>query len=468
LKKASNSNLSHRILITLSSRPASSVTALARDLELLRPSVSRAVNTLQNAGFVTRQGRTLLLTEAGQKEVQRLSVELPAKVKKTADQATRILQQITEQQKQMEAITNSPGTRAIQALTNSAGLQAIQALTNSAGLRAIQALTNSPSLQAAQALMSSPGIQLHRAVLNEVKMPTQLAGIIASIAQIQRINLDILQIGRLPFSSLEHLFIENNVFISRMISDLEVIARVGIGLNSSLEILRHLTIEATKAYDAHFRKVSDILIDKVAQEQVLVENLQMELVIPTTTTSSLVGSTRNLIRAQSIPQLEESSSVELTEVHVYSQQYLAMSSLLEHYLKPLSRRFVSKWHGAWQTLSSESEDRYSQVMHSGRELLMQVLAHLVPDELFTKEEIARNNGRPPTRRMRIRRILDSSSKAEWVDKTAAALDSTYDVLAAESHNRDEEYRDDDTAAGQLIVLGGLLLTLLSRRSNNPT
>ena len=57
--------------------------------------------------------------------------------------------------------------------------------------------------------------------------------------------------------------------------------------------------------------------------------------------------------------------------------------------------------------------------------------------------------------MRVRRIIGSDSKAEWIDKTAAALDSTYDVLAAESHNRQDGYLCDDTAAGQLIVLGEL-------------
>src|SRR5947209_8230497 len=104
MKRVSNSNLSHRILLTLNNKPADSVSALARDLETLRPSVSRAVNSLQNTGLVTRQERTVLLTEAGQEEVQRLTVELPAKVKKTADLATRVLVQAVQQQKQMESI----------------------------------------------------------------------------------------------------------------------------------------------------------------------------------------------------------------------------------------------------------------------------------------------------------------------------------------------------------------------------
>jgi DNA-binding MarR family transcriptional regulator len=461
MKSVSNSNLSHRILLTLNNKPADSVSALARDLETLRPSVSRAVNSLQNAGLVTRQGRTVLLTEAGQGEVQRLTVELPAKVKKTTDLATRVLVQVVQQQKQMESIMNGPGTQAMQLLMNNSGIQA-------AAAQAAQAIMNSPGIRAAQSLMNNSSIQLSRTVLNQAKMSTQLTATIAAMTQIQIINLNFLQMTRLPFNSFAHLFIENNVFISRMIADLEAIARASIVLNSPSENLRYLTAEATNAYGIHFRKTSDELVGEADQEQALTEDLEMELIIPTTTTSSLVSSTRNIIRIQSIAQQGESPDVELTEIRVYSQQYIAMSSLLEHYLTPLSNRLVSKWHGAWQTLSTESEDRYSQAMHSGRELLMQILAYLAPDELFTEEELARNNGKPPTRRMRIRRILGSDSKTEWAEKIAAALDSMYDVMAAESHSRDDGYRNDDTAAGQLIALGGLLLTFLSRRRNNPT
>ena len=481
MKKASNSNLSQRILFALSRKSASSVTDLARDLGLLRPSVSRAVSSLQNAGLISRQGRTLLLTEAGQEELRRLSAELPAMVKKTADQAVHTLERIAEQQSLMEAIINSPSIQAMRDLAESPFIQAskvesplIQAMRGIGDIsliHTIRGLGDIPTVPGIGEFVNNPNLLSVGVVLEGLNIGnpiSQLGEAIAAISQTQRINLDFLQMQESPFNSIGRLFIENNVFISSMIADLGTIASAGRELNSSLVSLGQQTLEATRAYDTLFRSASETLAGGVTREQTLADYLRTELVIPTTTTSSLVGSTRNIIQARSFPQSEEALPVELAEVHVYSQQYIAMSTRLEHYLNPLSERFVSKWHGAWQTLFSKSEDRHSQAMHSARELLMQVLAHLAPDELFTEEEIARNDGKPPTRRMRIRRILSSDSKAEWVDKTATALNSTYDVLAAESHSRDDEYRGDDTAAGQLIVLGGLLLTLLSRRSNNPT
>ena len=478
MKKATNSNLNRRILLTLSKKSASSVTALARDLGLLRPSVSRSVNALQESGLIARQGHTLLLTEEGQEEVQRLSIELPAMVKKAADQAAHTLARVAEQQSLIEAMTNTSSILAISELTasplvraaqaQSSFIQAVQVLDNSSIIHAISGLGKIPTTLGINDLVNSSSMQSIGVAIQGINIATfasQLGETIAAVVQTQKINLDFLQIHESPFNSFGPLFIENNVFISSMIADLGTIASAGSVLNNQLSSLGQLTLEATKAYDVLFKSASETLARVVTPKPMFADILRNELMIPTTTTSSLVGSTRNIIRAQSSSS-EESSRLELTQVRVYSQQYTAMSIQIERYLRQLNERFVSKWHGAWQTLSSKSEDRYSQAMHSGSELLIQILAYLAPNEIFSEEEIARNNGKPPTRRMRIRRILDSDSKAEWIDKTAAALDSTYDVLTAESHNRQGGYLCDDTAAGQLIVLGGLLLTLLSKRNDD--
>src|SRR5947209_4000141 len=102
MKKAPKSGLSHQILLALSRNPAKSIAALARDLNSLRPSVSRAINSLHKEGLITREGRTLYLTQAGQEEVQRLNAELPIKVKKHTDLATRTLDQAIETWKRIE------------------------------------------------------------------------------------------------------------------------------------------------------------------------------------------------------------------------------------------------------------------------------------------------------------------------------------------------------------------------------
>jgi len=81
MKKISHSELRHRILSSLNLEPASSVTSLAQKLELLRPSVSRAVSSLQEAGLITRQGRSINLSDAGREELRHLDAGLSAKEK---------------------------------------------------------------------------------------------------------------------------------------------------------------------------------------------------------------------------------------------------------------------------------------------------------------------------------------------------------------------------------------------------
>src|SRR6266480_4316058 len=91
MKKGIQSNLSHRILSALDIKPVTSIAALARDLDAPRPSVSRAINALADAGLVKREGRTLYLSPPGQEELLRLNAKLEDKLKKTGDVYTGIL-----------------------------------------------------------------------------------------------------------------------------------------------------------------------------------------------------------------------------------------------------------------------------------------------------------------------------------------------------------------------------------------
>ena len=89
---------------------------------------------------------------------------------------------------------------------------------------------------------------------------------------------------------------------------------------------------------------------------------------------------------------------------------------------------------------------------------MQLLAYLAPDEVL---------GEKPTRKMRVKYILKGhgSQTVELIDTTAKALDSMYDLLCGEAHRRDDVRLKDETIAGYLTTLGGLLITLLSQHDN---
>ncbi|MBA3331389.1 MAG: hypothetical protein H0T39_11095 [Actinobacteria bacterium] len=142
-------------------------------------------------------------------------------------------------------------------------------------------------------------------------------------------------------------------------------------------------------------------------------------------------------------------------------------------LRRLGGRFVRKWDGAWSALHSDSSDRFSQTAGSARELIIQLLAHLAPDWVFTKEEIAwhGDNGKV-TRRMRIRRILtgtQSGKAEEWVEKIADILCAMHDFFVAEYHDRGETIRFSEAdLASALMSTGAMLEFLIGRYSGRET
>ena len=484
MKQASHSELRHRILTALNQEPASSVTALAQRLGALRSSVSRASNSLLDAGLITRKGHTLILSEAGQEELQRLDVALSSRIRKTTDSATRILAQTIPIGKQMEALINSPGMRGILAFDTSLSRQTWKALGSGIMQQAeqIQGIGNalstlgafSSGIQQAEQVRdignalstlgaAGSGIQQALNALDRSYVQHSLEAINVT-AHIQAINLDLLRNWDQGLSgNLNHLILENNAFLSGIMVDLEAIARVGAMVDHTVESLINQTAWTTVAYHTYFEDT----VNGFSQNPAL-ESLGKSLTIPTTTVAALVGSARSIIESHVISPTEDKVN-ETTRVSVYTAQYVAIAARLEGYLRPLGEHFIDKWEGAWQTLYSESKDRYSQATHSARELLMQILAYLAPDDAFSKEDYINHNGKP-TRKMRVKYILgyDSQSTIELIDDMANMLDSMYNMLVGETHRRDGRHKHEDTIAALLAALGGVLTMILSMRSNKQS
>lgn len=460
MNQISHSELRHRILAALNLEPASSVTSLAQKLGVLRPSVSRTISSLQDAGLIIRKGRTISLSETGQEELRRLDAELTLKVKKSTDLATRILEQATETGRQLEPLIKS---HIMESLINSPLVQIGEELANSPLLQLGEELANSPLLQLGKALANSPLLQAAKALANDSALQAMEA--INATAHIQTINLKLLQSWQQEIRSpLNHLVLENNLLLSNMMVDLEAINEMRAKVSHTLASLINQTAWTTKAYDTYFVDV----VSGFSQIPTL-DSLELSLTIPTTAAASLVGSTRCIVESEIVSQTEEKPDTSnVAKTHVYSERYVVITPKLEAYLKPLGQRFVDKWEGAWQTLYSGSRDRHSQATHSGRELLMQVLAYLAPDNVFTKEDCIRHGVDKPSRKMRIKYILgyEYQSTAELIDSMANTLDSMHHVLVGEAHRRDDNNHLDDTIVGQLAALGASLIMLLSLHSND--
>jgi|GEM_PF-7070979 len=453
MQQTNHSELRHRILSSLKLKPADSVTSLAQRLEVLRPSVSRAVKLLQEAGFVTRSGRRITLSSSGQEELRRLDETLSARVVKDAQLVTRTFGQAFDAAKQFDALTRNIG-----AVVSAPGLRAMEGLASLPALRMVEAINNSAVMQMVEAVKSSPVLQLTEALKNNPIL--QAAEAFKATALIQTTNLDLLKGWSVEIPSpISHLISDNNLVLGTMLSDLEAFANIGTIADQVLGRLVNQTVWTTKAYDEYFlHAVKSIGI------MPSLDDLKLSVSLPTQSVASLVGTTRSIVESEiGIPG--EVATIRLGEVRppIYPRRYQVATSRLEIYLEPLGRRFVNKWEGAWQTFHSESKDRHSQATHSGRELLMQVLEFLAPDNVFTKEDLAVHNVKEPTRKMRIEYILKGNhrSTVELINNMAKTLDSMYHVLVGETHRRDDENHLDDTIAGMLGALEDLLIMLLS-------
>ena len=470
-----NFSLPQRILLTLSKQPAVSIASLARELNALRPSVSRAVSSLLEKNLVVKQGRALHLTNLGQEEVETIKSTLPDKAKKSTESVKRMIEQASESWELVEHLMDMNEIKAVskelQPLQNiaalvsplSIGAPSIKASDDYARLyKSIDQSTFRLAQEAVESMQmlqeAASNIPMIQAAVN-TDMYDQMQELVNTTAYVQTMNLDFVQVASY---SWKPILIDANECISNIISSIEAVSQINFLGTPSLEGLVYQTNDLVKAYDTYYKDIVDQF--NVASD--LVGYNEISILAPSIATSSVVGSVRTIIESRTTRQ-NNSASVDEVKGRINKEKYVATISFLDEYIAPLGERFIRKWHGAWQTLSSDSEDRAAQALHSGRELVMQLLAELAPDAVFTKEDLAKHKVDKVSRRMRVKYILDNSKKPiEWTENLAATIDSTYDFLAAGSHKRDGIVPSDESVAGLLLGLGSLLMFLLQNRDSS--
>ena len=469
MQQVNHSELRHRILSSLKLASADSVTALAQRLEVFRSSVSRAVKSLEDADLVTRSGRRVTLSPLGQVELQRLDENLSAKVLKDTEAATRVFGQTFEAVKDFSTFTKlfDDAAKAIGTVVDSSAFRAFEGMINLSSLRVFEeqsqrAISNSAFMQMVTAINHNPILKLAESVTHSAV--GQAAEALKGTAFTQATNLGLLKglSVQVP-SPISGLIVENNLVLGTMLSDIAAFAKVGVVADKALAGLVNQTLLTTKAYDGYF-------VDAVKGigKMSTFADLTASIGLPTQSVASLIGTTRSIVEAEfGIPAVIEPGELVQSKPPVYSRQYQVAKSTVEIYLEPLGQRFVNKWQGAWQTFHSESKDRHSQATHSGRELLMQLLDYLAPDDVFTAEDLAKHKVNKPTRKMRIEYILNghNNSTIELITNMAKTLDSMHNVLVGEAHRRDDNDHLDDTIASMLRTLENLLIMLLSMRKN---
>lgn len=89
------STLQTEILAALATAPVSSIAALAKSLDKARPSVSRSIKKLAEAGLAEKQGRTWQLTSKGQREAELATRALQTSAKEVVEIAGRKFRAVT-------------------------------------------------------------------------------------------------------------------------------------------------------------------------------------------------------------------------------------------------------------------------------------------------------------------------------------------------------------------------------------
>ncbi|MGA7733419.1 MAG: hypothetical protein WCD37_19325, partial [Chloroflexia bacterium] len=302
--------------------------------------------------------------------------------------------------------------------------------------------------------------QSYKDLLPKVDTSIVFKGALMGITDAQRTTLAWLHDSVLQtpaFDSISHLLAQNNTFLSTMVSDLDVLGSLRIG--GWVDNLMRETAYATKALHTYVTEELTSIAAGYASAYILHERLSSTVVRPTSTTALLVSATRQLAEADTA-ETDQARHMSGLNAQIYKRQVI---SRIRTELYSISPRFGRMLDGAWTTLRSASPDRHRQVMHSLREIIMQVLESLAPDNVFTDEERQKGNKQygpdgnivriTVTRNMRIKHILSGRSEGalQWVEATADAVCFACDEATAESHRRDDIIRYDDEATARFLL-----------------
>jgi hypothetical protein len=142
----------------------------------------------------------------------------------------------------------------------------------------------------------------------------------------------------------------------------------------------------------------------------------------------------------------ESQSPTVTEVGIED---------LDPLLRRLNPGFVNKRQGSWLALNSSNPDRLAHAASSQRNLLVQVLCELVPDETITEED------RPGSKiKARVKKIM-GGSKSDTAHTTAVAdaVFAGYSVFCKFDHTIQVNER---SLRGQMLASEALMYMILCR------
>lgn len=494
-RRSPNSQLQDRILLFLASNEVESVTALARLLPASRPSVSRAINTLQKQGRARKDGKKWALTDEGAEETRRIQEQMPQQVERAAISAIRALAQQSsllrivnpfpdEIQRSYEKLTRAlmPELRpnalfeTLNTISGAGSAASVMRAIQERQVSDLQAFRNVPTDIAPPGLdlgadwLKSRAASIPRVLTEPASRQVQrlvdinvksarlfLDGQRTSVAAIYELNASSIA-ASVYGSIIANQLSDANASLGRIVSDMSAMRSSalleGPATRDAGVLLRGVQRIAGN-YDAYLQDaVRNITqIDRLSPLQQAVWDVRL----PTRTTEYYVSTVRTAIT----PSEQEHEETLVQEAIVQRRQG---RHSIDDLLGQVSPHLVPMWHGAWRVLETNSADRVRQAAHSGREVLRQVLYICAPDDAFTAEELQRGKDGRPTRKMRFTKSIGAESKsaADWAENIAAAIDGMYGRLSGVSHDHSDRLGGPERQViGILQALQGLLHFMLS-------
>ncbi len=468
-----NADLQRRILLAMKTKPAASIAELARRVDAVSPSASRALHALESRGLVERKSRQWVLTALGNTAAERVLDQVPARSEQAVATAGRVLARQRGMERVLglerpthpmlqQFVKEQAGMVSQMTETLGADLSKLSWISEQTGylsriqdqldwVRTMNDLLgpHKPMLDAI-AQRSSLIEQVGQLTVGLVDRLGLLAAVEAAMSA-QRVQLSAFDaVPVMQFPELSRWLGESLAPAGRMVADLSSVSvAVRAFTPAGLPLIVQAAAEVVRTHHVHIRDALGHLGEVALHPSIdwTPSMVATEVFLPTYTTARFVGVARHVVEER------DAESGRPLRLDLAEEREAALLDALG----VLGPQFVAMWRGAWHALSTGGPDTIRQAAHSGRELLNQVLAVLAPDDLFAGEVKV-------TRAMRVKKIVGptSESKRDWADSVARNVDETYALLSGEAHLRQETARfDEEGLAGVLETTAGLIRFLLS-------
>lgn len=406
--------LQAEILMQLEEKPAKTITELAERVDSLRPAVSRSLHSLKEQNLVYRNRNGWHLTEAGETEAtaaRTMLVDTAEKLQSMVERTSEVWSRVGVFSEISRAFEKTSAFMAAEVLGNQ-----ISELTKTLGASPL-VVTQSPVLDMLKVFDDPP-----------FRISNTIEAAIKPLLDAQERNGTLLSqlSASVPSFGIEEIARQNNLYLASAINDAleirqdELIQLVGQA-QSSFDfswVSTDLT-NVNRSFEQLFRHyIEQIDIPRLT---IPLPMLTENIVVPTGTVAYYTGSLHSFVDAETmvdVPPLANQGFEELGDQSLDASLY------------DLNPDFVEMRQGAWLALYGNGPDRLRHAGTSQRELLRQLLEHLIPHNLLPEE-----NRHGPQIKARIRIGLKASeSDAEFIAVLAKAILSYYSQLNKYVHH----------------------------------